>query len=446
MRFFFNIIITLLISTVVASAQGKFIMPKDVKSDKIKFQLINNLIVFPVEVNGVKLSFLLDTGVNKPIIFNTLNNVDSLEIKNTEVITIKGLGPGLPVQALRSTGNRFKIGKAFNYGQELYVLIDNSLDFAPRLGVPIHGIMGYDLFKELIVEINYSKQYFKLHDPERYKYKKCNKCETLELEFYQNKPYLFADIEDNKQKHNVKLLIDSGSSDALWLFEDSKKGLVPTKSFFQDYLGHGLSGAISGKRTTLDKLSLNKFSFKHVNVAFPNNSSILEARKQASRNGSISGELLKRFNLIFDYKNKTLTLKKNGFYNRPFFYDMSGISMEYGDVRLVTESQNRLKTNQDFSTGGKSDDNPALIVVTTFKYSFKPAFTIVQIRKNSPAEAAGLIVDDVILKINGEPSHKFTLQELITQFSQKEGRLMRLLIDRNGYVFDVSFRLKSPIN
>ena len=37
------------------------------------FKLINNLIIIPVEVNGVTLSFLLDTGVSKPIIFNFLN-------------------------------------------------------------------------------------------------------------------------------------------------------------------------------------------------------------------------------------------------------------------------------------------------------------------------------------------------------------------------------------
>jgi len=34
------------------------------KSDKIHFKLVNNLIVIPVSINGVSLSFLLDTGVS----------------------------------------------------------------------------------------------------------------------------------------------------------------------------------------------------------------------------------------------------------------------------------------------------------------------------------------------------------------------------------------------
>ncbi|RZN75438.1 MAG: aspartate aminotransferase, partial [Winogradskyella sp.] len=42
--------------------QNRFSLPVE-KSSKIRFQLINNIIVLPVELNGVKLSFVLDTGV-----------------------------------------------------------------------------------------------------------------------------------------------------------------------------------------------------------------------------------------------------------------------------------------------------------------------------------------------------------------------------------------------
>ncbi|GAL68178.1 hypothetical protein JCM19301_320 [Jejuia pallidilutea] len=44
-------------------AQDQFVLHNKSGKDKIRFKLINNLIVFPVEVNGVKLSFLLDTSL-----------------------------------------------------------------------------------------------------------------------------------------------------------------------------------------------------------------------------------------------------------------------------------------------------------------------------------------------------------------------------------------------
>ena len=40
------------------------------KSRKIKFKLVNNIVIIPVELNGVTLSFVLDTGVTKAILFD----------------------------------------------------------------------------------------------------------------------------------------------------------------------------------------------------------------------------------------------------------------------------------------------------------------------------------------------------------------------------------------
>ena len=51
-----------------------------------------------------------------------------------------------------------KIGKAVNVNQEVFVVFDEEINFTPRLGVPIHGIIGYDIFKDFVVEINYSSK------------------------------------------------------------------------------------------------------------------------------------------------------------------------------------------------------------------------------------------------------------------------------------------------
>ena len=61
-------------------AQG-YNLPKGEKRQNIKFQLINNLIVIPVEINGTELTFILDSGVSKPILFN-LSKSDSISINN----------------------------------------------------------------------------------------------------------------------------------------------------------------------------------------------------------------------------------------------------------------------------------------------------------------------------------------------------------------------------
>jgi len=90
-------------------------LPTGEKYKKVKFKLVNNLIIIPVEVNGTNLSFILNTGVNKPILFN-LSDKDSIQINNVSQIAIKGLGDGEAIEALSSNGNVFKIGKAVNNG------------------------------------------------------------------------------------------------------------------------------------------------------------------------------------------------------------------------------------------------------------------------------------------------------------------------------------------
>ena len=50
---------------------------------------------------------------------------------------------------------------------------------------------------------------------------------------------------------------------------------------------------------------------KRANVAYPDSTSISYARKFKGRNGSLAGNILKRFNVIMDYRNALVTFKKN---------------------------------------------------------------------------------------------------------------------------------------
>jgi len=423
-------------------SQAGFTIQNKKGSDKIRFQLINNLIIIPVEINGVELSFLLDTGVSKPIVFNYLNVTDTLQIKDTEKIYLMGLGEGEPVEALKSNNNIFKVGEAIKLNQDLYAVFDASLNFAPRLGVPVHGIMGYDLFRDFIVEINYTSKYIRLTNPEDYTYKKCRKCKKLNIEFYNNKPYIRGLVKINNKDIPVKLLIDSGGSDALWLFEDKDLGIQSTNKYFYDFLGHGLSGSVYGKRSKIDEFSLDGFKFKNANVAFPDSTSIFYAKQHKERNGSLAGNILKRFNMIIDYQKATITLKKNSNYRDEFSYNKSGIEVEHNGVRLVKEEDNSFISDR-FLNRNETQENTTIVIETRYKLALKPAYSIVELREGSPAERAGLEVGDVILTINGRSTKELKLQELVQMFYDDAGKRIRLKVDRNGILLSYEFILES---
>jgi len=422
-------------------AQGKFIL-QDSDQDKIKFKLINNLIVIPVNVNGVELAFILDTGVSKPIIFNFFNLTEELQINQTELIYLRGLGEGESVEALRSRNNVFRIGQTISISQDLYAIFDPSINFTPQLGIPIHGIIGYDFFKDFIVEINYSTKFLKIYDRDTYEPKKCKKCKTFDLDFYNFKPYITIDVVIDKDKIPVKLLIDSGGSDSIWLFEDDSKQISLPEKYFVDYLGRGLSGSVYGKRSSVEALYFGDFKLNKVNAAFPDLSSISFAKKFEERNGSLGGEVLKRFNVTFDYANRKITLKKNKNFRDPFYYNKSGIVLEHDGVRVVKEVDNNIDTRQ-LGIKSKTATDFNLVNSGSYKYVLASAFTVVQVREDSPAEKAGLLVGDVILSVNNKHAHSFSLQEITQLFYGENGKRIKILIDRKGVQMRFDFRLQS---
>lgn len=429
-------------------SQNQFVIQNKKGSDKIKFQLINNLIVIPIEINGITLSFLLDTGVSKPIIFNFITVSDTLKIRNAKKIYLRGLGEGNSIEAFKSENNVFKIGDAIKLNQDLYAIYESNLSFAPRLGVPVHGILGFDLFEDLVVEINYSNKYIRLTEPDKYRYKDCRKCEKFNLEFYNNKPYIYAKVKISEQQIPVKLLIDSGGSDALWLFEDAELGIVLDNKYFEDFLGYGLSGSVYGKRSKLDELALNSFVLKKANVAYPDSTSIYFAKKITGRNGTLAGNILKRFNIIFDYRNAVVTFKKNGYFKDKFSYNKSGIEIAHNGVRFVKERNNFISKNTNSlsnnTNGGTNGTNGTRIVLDPgYKLSLKPAYAIVELRKGSPAYNAGLKTGDVVLSVNGNPAYKYSLQQIVQIFSSEHGKKINLKIDRGGVIINYAFVLEN---
>ncbi|WP_318543592.1 PDZ domain-containing protein [Marixanthotalea marina] len=426
----------------ISYSQNNFVVQNKQKSDKIRFSLINNLIIVPIEVNGAKLSFLLDTGVSKPMIFSFLNISDSLEVKNPETIFLRGFGSEEYVEALKSDNNILKIGDAVKMQQDLYIIFNDELNFGPKLGVPVHGIIGFDIFKDLVVEINYSKKYLRLTETDAFKHKKCRKCEVFNLEFHNGKPYIKGRINNGERDIVVKLLIDTGSSDALWLFENDSLGISPGDTFFQDFLGYGLSGSVYGKRSEIESFSLKHFELNKVNVAYPDPESITIAKQNKDRNGSLAGNILKRFNIILDYNNGIITLKKNANFNDKFSYNRSGIELVHEGVRVVKEIDNSISSNRNVLGINAVDDENTVILDAHYKIALKPSYTIAELRKDSPAERAGLMIGDVILTVNGKQTHNFSLQDITHMFYDDIGKPIKLKVDRDGMVLNYEFELE----
>jgi len=396
---------------------------------KISFDLVSNLIVIPVKLNGVELSFLLDTGVRETILFN-VSKVDSLTLNNAKTFTVKGAND-IEVTALKSKNNFLEIGDLKSVAHDVYVAFNQNTNLSSYLGEEINGILGYHLFKDFVVELSYSKKIIKVLEKGSYK-KKWERYASVDLTFSKGKPYVVVKIRGEEQK----LLLDTGMSDGLWMFKEDSLSTLDY-GYYEDFLGMSVSGEIFGKRSKIEQLNFAGEVFKNVKVSYPYEANLPKEIKEFSeRAGSIGGELLKRFTIVMDYSGSKMYLKPNTYLNDPFYYNKSGIILRQDGEAVDDNNNNELLKNL------KADNFISFVDLT---YLLSPEFIIDIIREGSPADFAGLQKNDVLLEINGLKTFHFTLKKINRHFYDEEDKLVRLKIQRNGQVLEKEFTLKSPL-
>lgn len=440
MKKIYPFIIILLLSQFVFS-QGNFKFSTDKKKISIPFQLANNLIIVPVELNGVKLNFLLDTGVEKTILFS-LEEIDSVHFHNVEKIKIRGLGSGKSIDAFHAMNNKLELTDFIDVSHELYIIMDQDVNFSSHLGIPVHGILGYHFFKDHFIEINYKTKKITIYkEKSSFPKSKLRVYDEIPISIELDKPYINVFIGLNSKKENVKLLVDTGGSDAIWLFEDEK--IKCPENYFDDFLGSGFSGDVFGKRSRIESMVLGKSEISFPTISFPNQKSIQFVNLVEGRNGSVGSEILKRFNVLFDYANNKMYIKKNSDFSNPFNYNMSGMEVQHGGLQWVKE-EIELKTSLVESNSSKTEinllDNTAKSV--KYQFSLKPKYEVTSVRKMSPADLAGIKKGDIIQKLNGNNAFKYTLHDIIYLMQSEEGKVIKLELERNGVIIKTKFQLK----
>lgn len=420
-------------------AQEGFLFDKNVDKIVIPFKFINNLVFIPIKVNGVELNFLLDSGVEETILFS-MEDKKEVSFFNVEKISLRGLGSEASIEGLKSANNMLEIKELKSKNHLLYIVLDQSFNLSSHVGIPVNGIIGYNLFKTNLVEINYEKRRLTVYkDIEKNRKKIEKKSNAIDISIERNKPYLNGSIVMNTAEIPVKLLIDVGNSDAIWLFENHSKSIEIPEKNFEDYLGKGFSGDVEGRRAQISKFTLSNFEFHNIIVAFPDSSSIKNVKMVTNRAGSVGSEILKRFTVVFDYPNKKMFLRTNGEFHSPFSYNKSGVEIQHNGLQWVQETV-RLQTIpisvDKVSTEEENSRN-------NFKYKFelKPIFEIANVRKKSPAAISGLQKGDVVVSINNTPAYRYSLEKINEILKSDEERWITFEIDRNGQTLKIKFRL-----
>ncbi|RZJ69694.1 PDZ domain-containing protein [Flavobacterium sp.] len=434
--------LSVLLTANVSFSQGNFQFDKKRSKTVIHFNLINNLIIIPVELNGVRLNFLLDTGVEETILFS-LEETKEIKFENVEKVWLRGLGQQESIEGMKSSGNTLRFDDMYDSNHMLYIVLDQDFNFSSHIGIPVNGIIGYQFFRNNLIEINYDRKRITIfHDTEKALRKIKRKMKRLPISIELRKPYIFADVLQQSDNLNAKLLVDTGSGDAVWLFENLSDEILLPKKYFEDFLGRGFSGEIFGKRGRIKKFGIAGFTFEEPIVAFPDAVSVRHVNMVKDRLGSVGGEILKRFVVVLDYPNKQMFFSKGEAFSEAFHYNMSGLEIEHGGLQWIKETV-ELNTNMK---GDEYDGNfEKRFSGFHYKFELKPVYKITSVRTDSPAAEAGLQKGDALLAINGRLAYRYTLQQITDMMRSEPDREVVIEVERNGIRINASFRLRKML-
>ena len=379
-------------------------------SGRVPTQLQRNLLVVEVALNGTgPYNFLLDTGVGASIITDPAV-AQALRLRQGERYRVVGAGGAdTGLQAFKTDSVKVELFGVVAPIFSLLVLSEDVLNLSGYIGVPIHGILGSELFRSFVVTLHPEHSSMTLTVPAAYRAPRGRRWSSLPLSLEKNKAYFTAQVQlTDSLTLPLKLVLDTGASHALSLELDSDPRLVgPTQRLATD-LGRGLTGTVRGYLGRVPTLQLGRYTLRTVLASFPNSADV-HGRVDVPRNGNVGYELLKRFSLVIDYPHQRLLLRPNTSYLDNFEHDMCGLDL--------------LATGPDLRR-----------------------YQVLRVEPDSPAAVAGLQVNDELISINFLPANAFSLTQLGRMMHSQDGRVLFVVVRRsNGDLHSAPVRLKRQI-
>ena len=374
----------------------------------IPFELHANLVVIPIKLNASDtLRFLVDTGLGTTLLTDSLA-YQKLGLKSVRKIDLLGLGDEKPIEAQVLIDAKLQVGQASASHQNLIYVSSNQLNLSDYVGTKIQGVLGYELFANVVVTIDYARQRIILSRVNQYRYSK-RKGARFPLELVDNKPYIRAAQLKSDQHIQVanRLLLDSGAGHVLFLDGNAVDSSMFHFSTKRVYLGKGLNGAILGNWGRVSQLNLGSWTWDQVPAAFTYAQSVQHTINPTLLQGSLGGEFLRRFIVTFHYLDQYVVLNPIARqWRRRFDLGMSGLS---------------------FRAQGSSYQQ----------------FIVETVQANSPAEEAGIQVGDELWMINGMRANEYRLGDIYRMLRKKEGKKMEFIIKRGQNFHLISFTLRA---
>ncbi len=374
-------------------------------SDRVEIPLEEegNHLYLQGKINGTSAErLLLDSGAAD--MFVSEAKAKSLHLKAIAKANIPGPTRNIPTANV--PGLTIQIG-GMTVKDQKSVMIPNAAmtGLKQYFGRPLPGIVGQELFEQLVVEVDYQHHVLRLHRPKTYRYQ--GKIKPIPLQIKGDRPYVEATVYPYGDEPIKGLfMIDTGSGGGLGISAgcgiDQKLIAAAPRTLLRKLTTiHGPSDVHLGR---VQKVLVGQQALERPLTVFTK-----DTRGDCDRvTGKIGHQILRQFKVIFDYPHRQIILEPNSNTpTDPYEYDLSGLWIQ--------------AAGEDFKT-----------------------YRVGAVFPDTPAAKAGFQAGDAIKKINGESTTKMSLAQIKQTLSQS-GQTIAVEAERGAQKITAALSLKPLI-
>jgi hypothetical protein len=275
-----------------------------ISKDTIPFTLGNdNRVYITGKVNGsAPLKFFFDDGADNTILFpSALQKGAKLQFDGS--IESRATG-GTEIRKTSNT-NDLEIAK-MKWQNEQVMYVDKQIGEGD-------GTIGYDVFEDKIIEMDYDKQLMIIHDAS---FKMSKEYTKFAMQLNGGEvPSITGTLINNETKYTADFLFDMGATGCLFLNQGflKKNNLYGTMETIGEAQTTGAgSGVTKTTRAILCGFIFGNYTFKKVPINLEN------PAEHDPGTGVLGMDILKRFHTIIDYQNNVIYLEPNRLINSPY--------------------------------------------------------------------------------------------------------------------------------
>ena len=274
------------------------------------------------------LNFILDTGSGGISLDSSTCDEFNIGLKPSDT-TITGIGgmrkvsfafdktltlPGLKMRHLNFHVNNYEVLTSV-YGQK------------------VDGIIGYSFFSRYIVKINFDNGMIEVYSPGKIDYPKGG---TVLHPAFTTLPIQWLHIKDKKSL-GFNFYFDTGAGLYLLLNEkfahDSAILLNRRKPVTTQ--AQGMAGKLQMRLTVIKEVKIGPYKFRAVPTYLYKDD--YNVTSYPYTGGLLCNDLLRMFNMIFNYPNREIHLLPNSHFKDDFDYAYTGLGMYYVNDKIIVE-------------------------------------------------------------------------------------------------------------